>query len=163
LGHPPPPPPVRPPTRWARAIDPTMARRAIETVKNALPYMVFGPPLIHRGPAGDVHVDVPLMYHEFALDRVHYDPVSKAPSPKGRPVHVWGGIQVDPNEVSRIMEEVLRELRVIEAAEFREPEDAWVVPLAWRTYIVAHIRVSSDGTQLIPDYPLTAEVQRYIL
>jgi len=139
-----------------------LAQRAIETVRNALPYISIGPPLVRYGPAGDVHVDVPLMYHGFALDRVHFDPVAKTPSPKGRPARAWG-VQVDVNEVRSVMESLLREFRVVEVVEFREPEAAWVVPLAWRLYLVAHIKVSHDGTELIPDYGLTEEVRRWLV
>ncbi len=156
----PPPPPIRPPGKWTKPLDIGAASRAIETVKNALPYLTAGPPIIHIGPAGDVHIDVPLVYHDVALDRIHYDPIAKAPSPKGRSVHAWG-IEVNKSEVLSIMEQVIRELTVVEAVEFREQEDCWVVPLAWRVFIVAHIKVSSDGMQLVPDYPLTAEMRRY--
>ncbi len=155
------PPRIRAPTPHGRSINLDNALRAIETVKAALEYIVAGPPIIHCGPAGDVHVDVPLMYHDFALDRVHFDPIMRCPSPKGRPARVWGA-EVDSNLVKKIMEEVLREVRVIDAAEFREPEDAWVVPLAWKHIIIAHIRVSSDGGELIPDYGLTEEVRRHV-
>lgn len=147
--------------RGARQLSEELARRAIEAVKAALPYVVAGPPLIHRGPAGELHVDVPLMYHGFALDRIHYDPVAKTPSPKGRPVHVYG-VEVRREEVVEVMQRVVRELRVVEAAEFRDPEDAWVVPLAWRLYIVAHVKVGYEGSELVPDYGLTEEVRRYV-
>jgi len=157
---PPPPPPVRPPARWERPIDLGAAQRAVETVRSALPYITIGPPIMHYGPAGDVHIDVPLVYHDVALDRVHFDPIAKSPSPKGRPVHAWG-VSVDRAEVVSIMEQVLKELRVVDAVEFRKPEDCWVVPLAWKVLIVAHIKVTSDGTQLVPDYHLTAEMRRF--
>lgn len=147
--------------RGAQQLSEELARRAIEAVKAALPYVVAGPPLIHRGPAGELHVDVPLMYHGFALDRIHYDPVAKTPSPKGRPVHVYG-VEVRREEVVEVMQRVMRELRVVEAAEFRDPEDAWAVPLTWRLYIVAHVKVSYEGTELVPDYGLTEEVRRYV-
>ncbi len=61
------------------------------------------------------------------------------------------------------MEKVLRELRVIDAVEFREPENAWIAPLAWNYIIIAHIKVSYDGNELIPDYGLTEEVRRYAI
>ncbi len=155
------PPKVRVPVRHGGSIDLDNALKAIETVKAALDYIVVGPPIIHRGPAGDVHVDVPLMYHDFALDRVHFDPVMRCPSPKGRPARAWG-VEVDVSLVRRVMEEVLGEVRVIDAVEFREPEDAWIVPLAWKHIIIAHIRVSSNGEELIPDYGLTEEVRRHV-
>ncbi len=156
------PPPVKPHVRIYRGIDPDLAEKAIDTVRNALPYMVFGPPLIHYAPSGEVHIDVPLMYHDYALDRVHFDPISRTPSPKGRPVHVYG-VFIGAEEVKQVMDRILGELRVVDAAEFREPEDVWVVPLAWRSYIVAHIKVSRDGTTIIPDTALTAEVRRYVV
>ncbi len=71
-------------------------------------------------------------------------------------------VKVDVGVVRKVMEGVLREARVIDAAEFREPEDAWVVSLAWKYIIIAHIRVSSDGGELIPDYGLTEEVRRHV-
>ncbi len=155
------PPRVRGPASHGRSIDLDNAFRAVETVRAALEYIVVGPPIVHRGPTGDVHVDVPLMYHDFALDHVHFDPVMRCPSPKGRPARAWG-VEVDADFVRKVMEEVLKEIRVIDAAEFREPEDAWVVPLAWKHVIIAHIRVSSDGEELIPDYGLTEEVRRHV-
>jgi len=124
--------------------------------------MTVGPPLIRYGPEGEVHVDVPIMYQNFALDRVHYDPLARIPSPKGRPVRVWN-VRVDPNEVVSIMEGVLKEVDVVEAVEYREPESAWVVPLRWRGLIIAHIKVSYDAKELIPDYGLTEEVRRYLM
>ena len=71
-------------------VDYGYAVRAIGTVCDALKYMEIGIPIIHRGPRGEVHVDVPLMYHGYALDRIHYDPYVNAPSPKGRPVRARG-------------------------------------------------------------------------
>ena len=158
----PPPPPVRGPKKPAPPIDFECASRAIETVKAALSYIIIGPPLIRYGPAGEVHVDVPLMYQGLALDRVHYDPSLRTPSPKGRPARAWG-VRVDVGEVKAVMESVLKEVRVIDAAEYREPEAAWVVPLAWKNIIIAHIKVSHDGSELIPDYGLTEEVRRHVI
>jgi hypothetical protein len=134
------------------------ARRAVDTVKRALPYMVPGPAIVHRGPGGEIHVDVPLLYQGVALDRIHYDPGEGRPSPKGRPAP-WRG-DVDLTVVADIMKTVVSELRVLDAAEYREPEAAWVVPLAWGPFIVAHVRVSGDGVEVIPDYALTRELRR---
>ncbi len=138
------------------------ALKAINLVREGLEYFVAGPPLIHRGPGGEVHIDIPLMYNGYALDRIHYDPVRKEFAPKGGPVHV-SGVTIDRSEVVENVKKMVRELRVIDAVEYREPEDAWVVPLAWKHYIVAHVKVSSDGEELIPDYPLTEELSRDVL
>ncbi len=145
--------------RHAAEFDPNSVSRAIETVRAAIPLFTAGVPVIRRGPAG-AHVDVPVMYMDFAVDRIHYDPRFGMPSPKGRPVKVHG--DVHPGEVRRAVEVVLREIRALEAAEFREPEGVWVVPVAWNRFIVMHVRVSHDGEEIVPDYGLTEEVRRYV-
>ena len=139
-----------------------LARKAIETAKEALQYLMVGPPIIRYGPAGEVHVDVPLMYHGYAIDRVHFDPLANTPSPKGRPARAWN-VRVSAEAVRSTMESIVSELRVLDAAEFREPENAWAIPIAWRNYLIAHIKVSYDGSEIIPDYGLTEEVRRYAL
>ena len=158
-GSPPPGPPVR---GRRRVFDPGAAGRAVETVRAGLPYFYAGPALVRRGPGGEVVVDVPLMYQGFALDRVHYDPVLRSPSPKGRPGRAWG-VEVDPLEAQRVVGEALGEAWVLGAAEYREPEDVWVVGIAWKHMVIAHVRVSGDGAEIVPDYHLTGEVQRYAL
>ncbi len=133
---------------------------AIEVVRDVLKFVVVGPPIIHMAPRGEVHIDVPLMYQGFALDRVHFDPEAMAPSPKGRPAMA----RVRPPseaEVREVMEEVLEGLVVLEGAEFREPEWCWAVPVAWEHMIIAHIKVSAETGEVVPDYGLTQEVMRH--
>jgi len=62
-----------------KELDEKLAKKAIETAKETLQFITVGPPLIRYGPAGEVHVDVPLMYHGYAIDRVHLDPISNTP------------------------------------------------------------------------------------
>ena len=138
-------------------IDPSKAMKAIETVKSILNLLVIGPIIMHRGPAGDVHIDIPLVYDGVALDRIHYDPLTNTFSPKGRPVHVYVE-SIDLEHVKDNANKMLQEIRVLDAVEYREPERCWVVPLAWKTYIVAHVKVDVEGEELVPDYGLTAEI-----
>ncbi len=159
--------PPLPPVRGERGVvgrffDVNLASKAIETAKLALRGFTAGTPIVRWGPAGEVHVDVPVMYMGFAVDRVHYDPVSKTPSPKGRPARSWG-VSVDESEARRVIEEALRNAWVVEAAEFREPENAWAVPIAWRNIVIMHVKVSYDGSEIVPDYGLTGEVRRHAL
>ncbi len=135
---------------------------AIATVKKALPYMSFASPIIRYGPGGEVGVDIPLVYQGVAIDRVHYDPLSGTPSPKGRPARA-SGIKVSKDEILNRVSEVIKELRVIEAAEFRDPESAWAVPLAWKSIIVAHVKVTYSGDSIVPDYGLTEELRRQVI
>ncbi len=157
------PPPIARGRQICEPLRREWAQEAISTVKKALSYFSAGPPLIHVGLRGEIHIDVPLMYQGYGLDRIHYDPKARQPSPKGRPVHCFDVEKPSDEEVKEIMNRVISESRVIEAAEFRDPEDCWVVPLAWGPFIIAHVRVSRDGRELIPDYGLTAEVKRHVL
>ena len=159
----PPPPPVRGPPHAHPPIRLEDAEKAVNTVKAALGY-VTTTILSRVGPAGDLCVDIALLYHGFALDRIHYDPETGTPSPKGRPVctHRYGDRAAVEEQARELAKRIPGELWVVEAAEYRAPERVWVVPLAWRHYSVAHVKVSSDGTELVPDYGLTEEVRRYI-
>lgn len=138
-------------------INTDKALKAIETVKKLLSLLSIGPLCIHRGPRGELHIDVPLMYDGIALDRIHYDPIADAFSPKGRPVHVQV-TSINEEEIRARASEMLKELRVIDAVEYREPEKCWVVPIAWKNFIVAHIKVDHEGEEIVPDYGLTVEI-----
>ncbi|MFA4646027.1 hypothetical protein P8X24_01935 [Pyrococcus kukulkanii] len=134
--------------------------KAIETVRNALKLFTPGPVIVHRTPEG-IHVDVPVLYMDFAVDRVHFDPSTMRPSPKGNPVH--SQVQVAEDEIRKRMEEILKEVWVVEACEYRKPERCWIVPVAWKSFIIMHVRVSADGEKIVPDYPLTEEIRRHIV
>ncbi|MEB3845291.1 MAG: hypothetical protein LRS48_06420 [Desulfurococcales archaeon] len=135
----------------------SMAGKAVKTVGQALQFMEPGP--ILRGPPGGP-VDVPVFYEGVPLDIIHYDPYRKAPSPKGRPVHYPA--EVDEHEVRSIIGRVLRESYALMGAEYREPEKAWIVPVAWRNLIILHVRVSWDGGGLLPDPGLEARLRRIV-
>jgi len=135
---------------------------AIDTVKKALPYMSFTSPIIRQGPSGEVSVDIPLIYQGVAIDRIHYDPLSDTLSPKGRPVRALG-VKVSKDGILNRVSGVIKELRVVEAAEFRDPEQAWAVPIAWKSIIVAHVKVTYLGDSIVPDYGLTEELRRQVI
>jgi len=99
------------------------------------------------------------MYLNVAVDRFHHDPKTESPLSQGLPGVGCG--EIDPVKVKDRAGEILKEPRVLEAAEFRKPENCWVVPVAWRSFIVIHVRVSADGKELIPDYRLMEEVMRH--
>ena len=159
------------------------AKSALDTVERALPYLVAGPPL--PGPPGPV-LDIPILYDGVALDRMHVSLRHMTPLPKGcaggecledpsarprpypgpppatrcAPALTGHPEDVDLADVREAVEKALRELRVLDAVEYRGPEAAWAVPVAWRSLVVLHIRVSRDGSRLLPDPGLTAELRR---
>jgi len=146
------PPIRRAPIGESRILKQEDAKKAIELVKQALPFFRAGEPIVYPD-----HVDVPVLYLDFAIDGIHYDPRTKSPRPKGAPYHG----EPSTGGARERVDEILGEARVIEGAEFREPEDCWIVPVAWKSFIILHVRVSADGSELIPDYHLTEEVRRH--
>ncbi len=146
-------PPIKgSPPRESRVLNNEDAKRAIELVRQAIPFFRAGEPLLRAD-----HVDVPVMYMDFAIDCIHYDPRTRNPAPKGAPPH--GAMEYE--DARDRIDEVIGDSEVLDGAEFREPEDCWVVPVAWEGFIIFHVRVSADGSELIPDYHLTEEVRRH--
>ncbi len=137
------------------------AVKAITHVKEVLKYLTIAKPLIHYTPHGEGEVNIPLIYNGYGLDRIHFDPYNMVFSPKGRPVHFYG-LKIDPEEIYRVAKKYFSEVVVIEAAEYRDPENAWIIPLAWRNLIIAHVKVDYNGEELIPDPGLTGELSRIV-
>ncbi len=142
--------------------DISYARKAINTVVNAKEYFYSGPPLIRVDPHSTKHIDIPLMYHNYALDIIHWDPINMIPSPKGRPSFLLKA-EINQKEIQEHVNNLIKDIKVVEAAEFRLPENSWVIPLSWKCLIIAHIKVDYYGLSIIPDYRLTEEIKRYVL
>ena len=74
----------------------------------------------------------------------------------------WG--RINPEIIEKIkkeLPEIVRNLEILGGAEFREPENAWVIPVAYQGLIVGHIKIFSDGLQVIPDFRAEEESQYF--
>ncbi len=143
-------------------VDDDKAEKAIRTAVGILNFLSFSFPMVKRHPRGEVTIILPLMYNGYALDRVYFDPIKKRFLPKGKP-YVFLYPDLNLKDIKEMAESLLKELRVIEAVEIRPPEKAWAVPIAWKRYIVAHIKIDEEGSNIIPDYPLTEEIRRHVI
>ncbi|MCE4610060.1 MAG: hypothetical protein F7C36_06780 [Desulfurococcales archaeon] len=123
------------------------AARAITLAEQVLPSLKAFQ--IARRPKEHGPIDVIVVYSGLAVDVVHYDPYTKTPSPKGRPVEYLG--EIDPREALSHINMALREAYILRGAEYRKPEDAWIVPVAWNNMIILHLKISGDGGRLIAD------------
>jgi hypothetical protein len=56
------------------------------------------------------------------------------------------------------LKDAAQQLTVLDGAEFREPESCWAVPIAHQGRIVAHVKISSDGTRILPDKKAAEEL-----
>ena len=121
------------------------ASKAINLAEQILPRLKALQVNRHRhGP-----VDVIVTYEGLVIDNVHYDPYTNTPSPKGRPIEYPS--KINQEQVLENINRVLEEAYVLKDAEYRKPEDEWIVPVAWRNMIILHLRISGDGGRLVAD------------
>ncbi len=150
---PPPPSPAR--EREASAA------KAVASARNVKRFLKPGSVWIYQGPAGDRGVRAALIYQGRCLATLEFDPVTGDLFPEGNHIPRPGGlVSQDTLElIKRKLPVVVRELRCLAGAEYREPEAVWAVPLAFRGIIVARIKISRDGRRVIPDVPAEREMR----
>ena len=149
-----------PPPAPVVSVDLSKAPLAVQTAGRARPYLSVSSSWATRGPRGEVDLKTALVYEGLAVAILHFDPQTGQVLPKG--YHSWAFQQaVSAQDVAKRAQEILGNLEVLSGAEYREPEACWVVPLAYQGRIVAELRVSYDGTGIVPDIPATQEMQTY--
>lgn len=136
------------------------ARRACNTQENAIAAVTTGRTSLTRvqagrvwtkcAPKGDYEIKGCLLLDGEPVVVLHFSPEDGSLLPKG--LHA---LSVGRPEVSELVEKqlemIVSEVTVLDGAEFREPEFCWMVPVAHRGRIVAHLRVTADGTSVIAD------------
>ena len=120
------------------------------------------PPNMENGvspsPAGKIELKAALVYGERCVAVLTLYPETGRPLPlgwrplRGLPVAQW-------RAVKGILPSVVRRLKVLDGAEYLERENGWAVPIAYRGEVVARLRVTRDGKQVIPDYPAEQEMR----
>lgn len=140
------------------ANTPENALRAVAAARECIVSLSVGKVWRHRAPHG-IEIKGALMLDGAAAVVLHFSPEDGSVLPKG--LH---GFSEGTPEVIALIESRLKDiplqLSVLEGAEFREPESCWAVPLVCDGRIVAHIKASSDGSQIMPNKKATEELQR---
>ncbi len=159
----PPSPPPPPPHTFPSTILPPLsnAALAVNTVQKAMPYLLPGKVWTRLGPRGEAEIKAAVIYEGVAVMVLHFNPENGSILPIGAHPKVF---QVAPGIIEQIksqLPQLIKKLRVLDAAEYREPERAWAIPIAYENLIVGHLKVYEDGIHLIPDYPATQEMRMY--
>jgi len=149
--------PVPPPPPPAEEGEPSAAR-AVAAARRVERFLKPGSVWTYQGPAGDKGMKAALMYQGRCIAVIDFDPVTGRPLPTGEPPSRLGGRMIPSQEVEQELPAIVRELKVLEGAEFRAPEAVWVVPLSYRGAIVTYVKISRDGRQIIPDVPAEREM-----
>ena len=163
---PPPPPPPEQATlqpqasRLLNGVQLKNASLAVATAKKAKPFLVAGRIWTMTGPRGEVEVKAAILYDGIAVAILHFNPADGSILPLGvHPVVIKTTAQLV--NIKDNLPAIIRAIEVLDGAEYREPENAWVVPLAYRNMIVGHLKVYVDGIHIVPDYPANQEMQLY--
>ena len=158
---PPPPVPAVPATGVTGAqLPPGVALKAVTTARDAKKYLAPGKVWIDRGPAGEMTVKAAIVYQGVAVGALEFDPVSGAVLPRGYHSRVFS-VAMPTDTIKQRLPNIVANLRILGAAEYRDPEHSWVIPLAYNAEVVAHIKVYQGGIHIVPNYPVTQEMQAY--
>lgn len=144
-----------------RALNtPENALKAVASARGCISSLAAGKVWKHRAPHG-IEIKGALTIDGSAVVILHFSPEDGSVLPKG----LHGFSEGTPELISNIenrLKDYPEKLVVLEGAEFREPEACWAVPLVCDGRIVAHIKVSSDGTEIMPDKKASEEIQSLI-
>ncbi len=139
-------------------IDKT-ANRAIETALQVLKRSKAGTVWSSATPDGRTLIKAALLYENRIVCEIHLDTSGKRVLPAGFNGSATGAA-TDLKTARITLSRILKNLRILEGAEYREPERAWAVPVSYSGMIVGFIKVSRDGVYVIPDYPAELESGR---
>jgi len=168
-GTPPPPPPgpgappPPPPGTGAGAGPPLAflqnAARAVATARAARPFLACRRVWTGRGPGGERVLKAALEYQGMAVGILEFGADTGALLPRGYRPRIY---REDPAALERTrasLAGILKGLKVLAGAEFREPEACWVIPLAAGGMIVSQLKVYYDGVHLVPDFPADQQMR----
>jgi len=113
------------------------------------------------GPRGEVEVKAAIVYDGTAVAVLHFNPSSGSILPLGIHVVETGVSPQIIENIKRNLPTIVSSLKILNGAEYRAPESAWCIPLAYKNMIVAHLKIYTDGIHIIPDYPANQEMQAY--
>jgi len=137
---------------------PGNAPRAIETAKQADKYFTPGKIWMYRAPGGEIVIKAAVVYQGVAVTALEFNPSDGTILPRGYHPRVFNGA-VPLEQIKQKLPGIISTLRVLNGAEYREPEHSWAIPLVYNGKIVAHVRVYYDAIHIVPDYPATQEME----
>jgi hypothetical protein len=156
---PPPPQPIRPLTGIQQDII-NNASLAVATAQKTKAYLSAGKVWSWTGRRGEVEIKAAIVYEGAVVAVLHFNPSDNSLLPVGfHPPAINVPPQIE--NIKRKLPAIVRSLEILNGAKYREPENAWVVPLVYKCMIVANLKVYADGIHIVPDYPANQESRAY--
>ena len=163
IGQAVPPPPAgqtMPQPLGGAGIPLSNASLAVATAQKVKEFLTPGKIWTMTGPRGEVEIKAAILYEGAVVAVVRFNPVDGSVLPLGlHPVVSATAAQIE--NIKREFPIIIRALEILNGAEYREPENVWAVPLAYKDMIVSHLKIYVDGIHVVPDYPANQEMQLY--
>ncbi len=133
---------------------------AVTTVQKIGSRLTPGKVWTIQGAAGEIEVKAGVLYQGSVVAVLRFNPLDGGVLPLGiHPRAYQNPLQIQA--IKARLTAVIHELKILPAAEFREPEASWAFPVALGNTIVAHLKVYCDGIHIVPDYPANQEMTCY--
>ncbi len=133
---------------------------AVATAEKVRGHITPGKVWTRQGPSGEIELKAGLVYQGSVIAVLHFSPVDGAVLPLGLHPRVTQN-SVGLQQVKSRLAGLIDRLKVLPAAEFREPETSWLFPVSLDHAIVAHFKIYYDGVHVVPDYPANQEMTYY--
>ncbi len=135
-------------------------RTAVETAGRMNGQLSMGKVWTMELPRGEIDMKAGLMYRGTVVAVLHLNPEDGTVLPMGMPPRICSNV-MDMASIKARLSGVVGQLKVLDVAEFREPEGSWSFPVVLGNTIVSHLKVYYDGVHIVPDYPADQEMTRY--
>jgi len=134
---------------------PDNAIKALASARTSLRFLTPGTTWLPKSPGEQFEIKASLMLEKTPVAALRFNAEDGTILPKGMRATNEGKPEVQ-EMVQSLLSEIIKELDVLDGVEFRQSDLCWSVPLAYRNRIVAHMKVSGDGVDVLP-YKKTAE------
>lgn len=135
------------------------AERAFAVAHAALPKLTAGAVWTHTSPHGEPEIKGALLHGDKPAVILHFSTEDGNILPRG--LHSYSPASEEIiAAVKTNLSGFPAKLAVLEGAEFREPEYCWAFPVAYKGRIVAHIKVSAEGDNIMSDKKAQEEMSR---
>jgi len=115
---------------------------------------------VMRAPGGELEIKAGLLYGGVTVAVLHFNPRDGSLLPLGVNPRVYQS-SVQIQAIKNRLDAVIRDLKILPAAEFVEPEASWSFPIAAGDIMVARLKVYYDGIHVMQDYPANQEMMFY--
>lgn len=134
--------------------------RAVGTVQKLDKLLGAGKVWIMRGPGGEIEIKAGLLYQGVVVGVLRFNPADGTLLPLGINPHAYQS-NIQLQEIKARLSSVIEKLRILQAAEFMEPEASWSFPVAMGNSIVARLKVYYTGTHIVQDFAGNQEMILY--